>query len=88
MSAELIWEAPAERANHLVIVSQLRKRPGEWARIGKPYKYAGAKNMVTRINSGELSNYAPAGDFEAASRIIDGQHYVYVRYLGDGARDE
>lgn len=88
MNADLIWEEPPVRTNHFHIAATLRQNPGRWARIDKSYRNAGARNIVCRANNGELSAYAPAGDYEATSRCVEGQYWVYIRYLGGGGFDE
>ena len=88
MSADLIWEKPPLQADHKRIAVMLRTNPGQWARIDKAYSYRTAKNTVYRIIAARIVAYGPAGDFEAVRRELDGQHFVYVRYLGDGVTDE
>ena len=68
---------------HELIAKRLKARTGEWAWIvyssGK-----GALKAAGCIALGYWEAYAPAGDFEADHRKVDGQWRVYLRYLGDG----
>jgi hypothetical protein len=84
----LVWEDPPLRTDHKLIATMLREKPGEWARIDKAFAYNTARNTVYRIRIGAISPYAPAGDFEAVRQETAGEHFVYVRYLGDGVTDE
>jgi hypothetical protein len=39
-------------------------------------------SLGTHIRSGKYRYYQPKGSFEAVYRYIDGNHRVYVRYVG------
>ncbi|MFD6250688.1 hypothetical protein [Streptomyces roseolus] len=86
---DISWTEPKPRpiGGHAEIAQQLRKNPGQWARIERPYGHASGRSVSYRINGGGLG-YVPAGDYEATHRMEDGATYVYVRYLGDGVADE
>lgn len=85
MTVEVAWRRPRlGRLDHEHIAQTLRDRPGEWARVERPYQYAAAKKYAYRICIGGIKAFSPAGDFEAVHRQDQGRYYVYARYLGDG----
>lgn len=93
--AVLRWEEPppsltagAKRPEQPVskwaaIARELAARPGDWAVIfeGRP---SYATSLASNIRYGQLTAFAPAGDFDATSRLLNGKRIVYARYLGDG----
>lgn len=84
----LVWEEPppANRGggtNHRVVASQLRTNPEVWGRIGTYKTSASAGSMARTIRTAALTAYEPEESFEAVSRRIDGQYYVYARYVGE-----
>jgi hypothetical protein len=88
----LEWEEPPasnygrQRIDHRAVAAELRKHPGEWAKIA-----VGAQRMAHEIKAGIMVAYRPAGSFEAVSRNArptEGRKTlvadIYVRYIGDG----
>ena len=86
------WEEPPPDRRHatgkpskwLKIAQALREQPGQWAHVDtrpRPNIAAATANGINRGIYGGM----PVGDFEAVSRIVDGQARVYVRYIGGGA---
>lgn len=66
------------------IAAKLRKRPGDWAKIGT-YGSASSMNSVAhQIRHGKLTPYTPEGSFEAVARTVGGKHNVWARYVGEG----
>lgn len=66
------------------IAAKLRKRPGEWARIGVYKSGASMSSTAYHVRHGNVAAYAPAGTFEAVGRTADGVHGVWARYIGEG----
>lgn len=60
-------EAEAARAN-----------PGHWLVLPAGSSYV----ALVHITSGHLRAFRPAGEFEAVSRMVDGQRRIYIRYIG------
>jgi hypothetical protein len=52
----------------------LRARPGEWARL--PLSGTNSTNYNARYR----------GEFEFTSRTVDGEHVLWGRYIGNGAK--
>lgn len=87
---ELQWGDPPRRDGrrsyhrHELVAKRLKARQGEWAWL--VFNSArGASNAASTAALGGIPAYEPAGDFEAVHRLVDGEHRMYVRYLGDGA---
>lgn len=89
----LSWEEPPQveayaRSNYDVIARKLKARKGEWAKIQKhdtPAKAAAGAHLV-RIARSRF--FAPAGSFEAKARTVDGECWVFARYVGEGEESE
>lgn len=89
MSDVIRWEDPPAHGNlkgvdggaYGPIAMALRARPGDWAVILEGITAGTAGPLVGRIRNG-YGPFAPKGDFEAMSRIKDGQRNVYARYVG------
>lgn len=65
-------------------VRALRDRPKEWAILKRCDSAASAAALAGFIRIGQLAAFRPGGAFEAASRIVDDEARVYVRYVGGG----
>lgn len=75
---------PGKQTKHERIASKLIARPGEWACIGT-YSTAPSSNSIAHmIRHGKATAYQPAESFEAVSRLVNGEHRVYARYVGPG----
>jgi hypothetical protein len=82
-------EPPRRVESRQMFADALRARPGQWALLGKH-----ATSGTGRQSAYEIRNaiepkdqpFAPAGSFEAEARTMLGEHRVYVRYAGGGAR--
>jgi len=58
----------------------LMRRKGKWARIMECDTQDKASNTARNIAHRRV--LLPPGVWEAASRTVDGKHYVFVRYVG------
>lgn len=86
------WEDPPPARNNYPrgvghsrwagVADELRARPGVWALLGEH-----AAGLSTHIRLGQMLCFAPSGDFDAVSRVVDGRVLVYARYLGDPPED-
>ena len=63
----------------------LMEHPGQWARIQRHEKSTQAAAAAYKINRGLLAAFRPAGAFEAASRTVKGEFFVYARYANHEA---
>lgn len=85
----LIWEAPKEmpqsgpKADHAKIASQLKANPGAWARVHKYASPRSASTMAYVIKQGRMKSYLPVGAYETASRRINGECWLFMRYVGE-----
>jgi hypothetical protein len=61
------------------VLEPLRSQPGKWARIYGPVKPQTAASYSNRIKSGQYAGIV-SGEFEAVSRTIDGEGFVWARY--------
>lgn len=93
-AAIIRWEAPPPARGRTAcagrqvgrydrVALDLIGRPGEPALIRICRKRYAADNLAMAIRRGWISSF-PAGDFQAVSRTVGGQHRVYAWYLGDG----
>jgi hypothetical protein len=93
MSGVIRWESPRPTghtgrprlrdARFQAAADELRALPGKWGVIVECPKGENT-TLATHIRTGALAPFAPSGDFDACSRIVDGHLVVYARYLGDG----
>jgi hypothetical protein len=74
--------APRPRARHRPAADALRARPGEWAHVTTHSTAQSSASLAYAIRAGKYAAYTPAGHFEARARTVDGEHRVYVRYVG------
>lgn len=58
----------------------LKRRRGKWGRIMECDTQDKASNTARNITHRRV--LLPDGKWEAASRTVEGKHYVYVRYVG------
>ncbi|MGW7413410.1 hypothetical protein [Streptomyces sp. NPDC054863] len=87
MTVEFLGPPPAgKNTKHNRAAQALRARPEEWAVVQRSASPACAASAAQAIRTGRLAAYAPAGDFQAIARTVDGsgnvEHRVYVRYVG------
>lgn len=91
MSGVLRWEGPpptrhggghCERHNLSDAAPELVARPGEWALLLLAESHGTAAAQAAHIRAGRLVAFRPRGSFEATVRDVDGEHRVYVRYVG------
>lgn len=66
----------------------LRANPGQWALVKVGSTAQAARNAAHQIRHGRIVAYQPAGQFDATSRTVSGEHRVYVRYVGAQGGDE
>lgn len=71
-----------KKTRHEQITAKLRKRPGEWARIGTYGSGASMSSTAYHIRHAGIAAYTPAGAYEATGRTVDGKHAVWARYIG------
>lgn len=91
---DLQWEAPpaprgARTEFFKRLAARLRERPGAWAVAAEglsEYRTQAAV-LASRIKTGKLTAFRPAGEFEATSAKDKetGDTRVYARYVGPGA---
>lgn len=81
--SELRWEdpPPEQRQQWGSVADRLRARPGVWAVVFVAPNINAARTVVSSIQAGRRSGM-PAGEFEARSATVDGEHRVYARYVG------
>lgn len=88
---DLQWETPpaarGERTAYFKrLADRLMERPGAWAMVqgGLNDYRTQAAVLASRINSGTLTAFRPAGEFEAtASKDKEtGDNRVFARYIG------
>jgi len=66
------------------VASQLRARPGEWAKVLE----AGSGSYATQIKKGGLACFRPAGSFEATTRLVSknpNKFDIWARYVEEPA---
>ena len=85
---EFVDEIPArgngKREKYAWFAEELRSNPHRWATFPESYEtksHQAAYGRANAIRSGKLSDFGPAGQFEAQVR----NHVVYVRYVGGAA---
>lgn len=89
MSSQFRFEDPPPAArggrknSQLEAAEALRGRPGEWGMVVVCVSRTSAGSMARAIRLGKTKTWLPAGDFEAATRTVDGEHRVYARYVPD-----
>ncbi|UQA91617.1 hypothetical protein [Streptomyces halobius] len=71
------------RGEHAEIAAELRKAPGQWALVGLQPTAKSAGSVSYAIRTAKLLAYDPPGSFEAVARTVDGEHRLYVRFMGD-----
>ena len=65
-------------------LAPLKERPGEWAKIYGPTKTPDqASSWAHALRTGRFVGI-PRGEYESTSRFIDGQGWVWARYVGNG----
>lgn len=80
----------AGRGKHWDAARRLRERPGEYAMVSAYDSRSTAASTAYMVRQGTLNAYAPRGAFHAVSRTVDGEHRLYVKYVGEqeqGASD-
>lgn len=72
-----------------LVVEELKMNPDRWAVFtytgGRRTKGA-ARQAAYEIRRGMPTPFAPAGAFEADTRVVTGETRIYVRYVGTGAQ--
>lgn len=85
----VIWETPKEvaqsgpKADHAKIAAKLKANPGVWGRVHKYASPRSASTMAYTIKQGRMKNYLPVGAYETASRKVDGECWLFMRYVGE-----
>lgn len=84
----LTWEEPppgsrGPNKNHQDVALVLKANPGVWAKIGTYASSASSGSTAHFVRTGRLKAFRPAGAFEATARTVEGEHFVYARYVGD-----
>jgi hypothetical protein len=70
--------------DHQVVAEALKANPKTWARVGKYRTVNSSASVASHIRGGLLTAYEPAGSFEAVARTVDGEYWVYAKYIGEG----
>lgn len=86
---EILWEEPPPRASNTPgrttkwrkIAAELKANPGRWAVVDTKANQHLSAQSAYLINRGQLAGLSP-GEFEAVSRLVDGEARVYARYVG------
>ncbi|WP_435251656.1 LuxR C-terminal-related transcriptional regulator [Streptomyces tendae] len=79
----------ANRSSHAARASRLRRKPGVEAVIGDYSSRNTAYGTARSITAGELSAYAPAGDFQARAYLSASRRWaVAARYIGTPTTQE
>ncbi|MFB4265391.1 hypothetical protein [Nonomuraea sp. GTA35] len=65
------------------IAEVLVAHPGEWAFVGVTATPTRAGGAAQRIRDGVVEALAIHGQFDAASRTVDGEYRVYAKFLGE-----
>lgn len=66
---------------YLKEAAELRENPRRWAILSKARHSRQAASQASNIRRGHLYAFRE-GKWEAASRTVDGEYRVYVRYIG------
>lgn len=64
-------------------VSELRKRPGQWALLREEKDRKRVKGYAYAVRTGRLTAFQPDGAFEARCITREGISGLYVRYVGE-----
>lgn len=94
----LRFEDPPEHRNaasrFAADLKELKQHPNRWAILAAfpatPATSDGeskAANLAGAIRQGKTPASHPKGSFEVKQRRVDDEHRVYVRYVGEEARD-
>ncbi|MGW8329427.1 hypothetical protein ACWGLE_16135 [Streptomyces sp. NPDC055897] len=67
---------------HADAARKLKAQPNEWARVQKRKKRGDAATAAYQIRNGLLAAFRPAGAFEAKSKTVGDDYFVYARYVG------
>lgn len=64
------------------VARQLKERPGEWAIVAQGV----SATLAQAIKRADRAAFAPAGTFEAVSRVSSTgrKRDIYARYVGEG----
>ncbi|MGW2692413.1 hypothetical protein ACWC3Y_11185 [Streptomyces sp. NPDC001296] len=73
--------------NHAAAAARLRARPGTWLVVGEYRSSLTADHMAYLVRTawtkrGTRSPYAPAGSFEAVTRLTEAGACLVARYIG------
>jgi hypothetical protein len=90
---DIRWEDPPQTAKPttgptladptlVAFADTLRANPYRWAVYPRPLTNGSANATARAIKTGVRETFAPAGTFEALTRMVDGQRRLYVRYVG------
>lgn len=80
---DIVWGEPPARSNkYRAFLDALRGRPGEWGGL-KVDKKTGANSLAWNIRVGRVDGSLPYGSFESTCRAVDGEYWVYARYVGE-----
>jgi hypothetical protein len=71
------------RHDNTGISAALKAAPGRWAVVAVFDDNTGSRAYAGSMRRGARKAFRPAGTFEAASRLVDGENRVYARYVGE-----
>lgn len=87
--SDLVWEEPPVTTSGgnrplewPARLAPLRERPGQWARVSKHLNGPAASSTANDLRKGRRPGVDPA-EFEFTGRTIDGEGYVYARFIGE-----
>lgn len=88
----LTWEDPPSRggarAEFAPIAAKLRARKGQWAKVSQYEKSSTSASVAFMIRNGGITSFQPAGAYEAVARTVEGEHWVWARYIGEEKESE
>ena len=75
------------RVDHAKTAAELRAAPGTWRSVGEYRSSQSAEHMAYAVRTAwsktkDGSPYAPAGSFQAKTRLTEYGAELYIRYVG------
>lgn len=90
MAEEIVFEDPPTTSTGrgsggtvAELLAPLRSQPGQWARVKGPIIPRSAASWAYAVKRGRVVGIAD-GEFQTTVRTIDGEGYVWARYVGNG----
>ncbi|QCX77872.1 hypothetical protein C9F11_21200 [Streptomyces sp. YIM 121038] len=73
---------------HADTAKKLKAQPHAWCRVQKRKKRGDAATAAYQIRNGILAAFRPAGAFEAKSKTVNDEFFVYARYVGGASASD